>query len=86
MSVAEQIVVLMAVNQHLFDVVAVEAMGAAEAAVRGVVDGLPVGLRQRLANGESLEADERERVVSAAREAIADLVDDGVARSEEGRS
>ena len=73
--VAEQVVVLIAVNQRLFDEVPIETMGEAEAAVRGVVDELPDPLRQRLAGGEALASDERDRIVSAAGEAIAELVD-----------
>ncbi len=72
-AVAEQILVLMALNEHLFDTVPLDRMTEAEAAVRGVLDKQPESLRRRLAEGEAVPANERDRILAAARGALADL-------------
>jgi hypothetical protein len=63
----------MALNEHLFDTVSLERMAEAEAAVRGVLDDQSESLRRRLAEGEAVPADERDRILAAARKALADL-------------
>jgi len=82
-AVAEQIVVLMALNEHLFENVPLERMIEAETAVRGVLDDLPEALRGRLAEGEAVPTEERDRIVAAARAALAGLDSGSRDRTEE---
>ncbi|HSH84957.1 MAG TPA: alternate F1F0 ATPase, F1 subunit alpha [Guyparkeria sp.] len=69
--IAEQIVVLMVLNEHLFDAVPLERMPEAEAAIRRLPADLPESLRQRLVAGEAVPAEERDHIIAAAREVLA---------------
>ena len=70
---ADQIVVLMALNERLFEQVPTERMSAAEDAVRAALTELPEALRHRLQQGEAVASEERDRVIKAARGALADI-------------
>ncbi|WP_372591045.1 alternate F1F0 ATPase, F1 subunit alpha [Guyparkeria sp.] len=67
LSVAEQVVVLLALTEGLFDPVPLERMDEAEQAVRQTVEDLPDSLAARLESAESLDQEDREQVVEHAR-------------------
>jgi F-type H+-transporting ATPase subunit alpha len=71
MPVAEQLVVLLAVNAGVFDTIALEEMAEAERAVRrAVVDQLP-DVCARLQAGEALDDEARQAFVRVARDTVA---------------
>jgi F-type H+-transporting ATPase subunit alpha len=70
LSVIEQIVVLTALNEGLFDAVPLEGISEAEAAVRAAARGLPTELARRLESGEDFGDEERGAVLAAAKEAL----------------
>ncbi|MGM0517239.1 MAG: alternate F1F0 ATPase, F1 subunit alpha [Pseudomonadota bacterium] len=70
LSVAEQIVVLLALTEGLFDPVPLELMDKAERAVRQTVEDLPDSLAGRLESAESLDRGDREEAVEHARHAL----------------
>jgi F-type H+-transporting ATPase subunit alpha len=72
-SVPEQIILLLALTAKLFDEVPLDRMGGAEQAVRGVIADIPPVLLSRMETAESLSGEEREALVSHAREALARL-------------
>ncbi|HSJ29118.1 MAG TPA: alternate F1F0 ATPase, F1 subunit alpha [Acidimicrobiia bacterium] len=71
LSPGEQIAVLLAVVEGVFDEVPVGAMADAQAAVRRQVQSDGVEILRSLTAGSDLDAKSRERLVSMAREAIA---------------
>ena len=73
MPVAQQIAVLLAVTQGLFDAVPLDRMAAAEKAVRQMLcEDIP-DLCQRIEAGMSLEGEDRDLILNKVREAIESL-------------
>ncbi|WP_423824210.1 alternate F1F0 ATPase, F1 subunit alpha [Salinisphaera sp. SPP-AMP-43] len=70
-ALVEQIAVLLALVEGLFDEVALEAMAAAEGAVRDSVANLAPGVGARLALAEELAAADRAAILAQARQALA---------------
>ena len=70
LSVAEQIVVLLALTAGLFDAVPLDQMDQAERAVRETVPDMPDSLAARLEAAESLDREDREKAVDHARHAL----------------
>ncbi|MFO7581352.1 alternate F1F0 ATPase, F1 subunit alpha [Guyparkeria sp.] len=70
LSVAEQVVVLLALTEGLFDPVPLERMDEAEQAVRQTVEDLPDSLAARLESAESLDQEDRKQVVEHARDLL----------------
>jgi F-type H+-transporting ATPase subunit alpha len=70
LSVAEQIVVLLALTEGLFDPVPLEMMDQAEQAVRQTVEDLPDSLAARLESAGALDREDREEAVEYARRAL----------------
>lgn len=75
MPVSEQIIVLFAAVEGLFDQVPVESVGRAEESVRSLASGELKGLLEDLASGRSLEDADRESMRSLAEKAIGPLAD-----------
>ncbi|MCL7744446.1 alternate F1F0 ATPase, F1 subunit alpha [Guyparkeria hydrothermalis] len=71
--VAEQLVVLMALNEQLFERVPLERMPEAEHALRAAVTDLPEALRRRLQAGEVVTAEQHARIIEVARDAVASI-------------
>ncbi|MDE3021751.1 MAG: alternate F1F0 ATPase, F1 subunit alpha [Pseudomonadota bacterium] len=69
-SVAEQIIVLIAVTEKLFDSIPLEAMIDAEKAARDVVAEVPVELRHHLDGAGKLNDEEREAIIGSLRKAL----------------
>ncbi|MCB9079933.1 MAG: alternate F1F0 ATPase, F1 subunit alpha [Anaerolineaceae bacterium] len=73
--VPEQIAVLLAVTEGLFDALPLEQIGPAEHAVRqATVDHLP-DVGQRIRSGEALKTEDRQALLQAAQQAIAALLE-----------
>jgi F-type H+-transporting ATPase subunit alpha len=70
-SVPEQIAVLLALTDKLFDQVPLERMTAAEHAVREAATGIPVPIRERLKTEKKLSDEDRAAIVDIARKALA---------------
>ncbi len=70
LSVIEQILVLTALNEGLFDAIPLEKIAESEAMVRAAARALPDELATRLESAEAFGSDEREAVLTAAREAL----------------
>jgi len=70
LSVAEQIVVLLALTAGLFDPVPLDLMDKAERAVRETVQDMPDSLAARLEAAESLDREDRDEAVEHARRAL----------------
>jgi F-type H+-transporting ATPase subunit alpha len=73
MPVAQQIAVLLAVTQGLFDAVPLDRVAAAEKAVRHMLGEDIPDLCQRIEAGMSLEGPDRDLILNKVREAIASL-------------
>ncbi len=71
LSVAEQIAVLLAVTEGLFDDLALEQVGAAEQRVREAVTGQLPELCRQIEAGEQLSSKDRKTLVDTARKALA---------------
>jgi F-type H+-transporting ATPase subunit alpha len=74
LSVAAQIVILLALNAALFDPVPLARMAAAQQAVVAIADDLPDDLSKRLAAGDKLSEPDRQQLTDAASAAIAALL------------
>ncbi len=72
-SVAEQIAVLLALTQGLFDTVPLDRMPEAELAVRDAARELPEALRQKLLSDESLSDSNRAAIVELAGKVLAPM-------------
>jgi F-type H+-transporting ATPase subunit alpha len=72
---SEQMVVLKAVNQGLFDELPLERIGDAEDAVQRRVSNALPELCSRMESGDKLEDDEWQRVLEVVRQALAELED-----------
>lgn len=71
-SVAGQIVVLLALTQRLFDAVPLEKMRQAELALHSVAEQLPMDLVRRISSSEALSAADRELILQRAHYALQD--------------
>lgn len=71
-SVAGQIVVLLALTQRLFDAVPLEKMRQAEQALHSVAEQLPTDLVRCISSSETLSAADRELILQRARYALQD--------------
>ncbi|RJP16054.1 MAG: alternate F1F0 ATPase, F1 subunit alpha [Candidatus Abyssobacteria bacterium SURF_5] len=74
-SVPEQIAVLVAVNEGLFDRFPLERLGQAETAIRQRVVERLLDVNERILAGEKLSDEEREKLVSIGREALETLAE-----------
>ncbi len=70
---AEQIVLMVALSEQLFDEIPLDDMPEAEERARSLVGDLGESLRDSLAEGTSLSDSQRESIVKAAREALQSL-------------
>ncbi|MDG4867252.1 alternate F1F0 ATPase, F1 subunit alpha [Guyparkeria sp. 1SP6A2] len=70
---AEQIVLMVALSEQLFDAIPLDDMPEAEERARSVVGDLDESLRDSLAEGASLSDSQRESIIKAAREALQSL-------------
>jgi len=70
-SVAEQIVLLLALTERLMDAVAIERMEEAEMALRACAGRLPAEVRERLDTAGALNDEDRAVIIVDAREALA---------------
>ncbi len=75
MSVAEQIIVLLALSEGLFDHVALARMSAAEAAVRKAAMTIPAALRNQLIGPDKLKDQDRKTIIDVAKTALTAFVD-----------
>lgn len=71
--VAEQIVLMVALSEKLFDEIPLDEMTEAEERVRSVLKDLDESLQDSLAEGTSLSAPQRETIIKAARRALRPL-------------
>jgi F-type H+-transporting ATPase subunit alpha len=69
-SVPGQIAVLLALTADLFDTIAMDAMTAAEQAVREIAANIPAELRLRLTTADQLSDDDRATIIEIARNAL----------------
>jgi F-type H+-transporting ATPase subunit alpha len=72
-SVAEQITVLLALSEGLFDSIPLAQMPAAAQALHGAVAKLPAGISARFAGSEKLSEEDRKTVMDLARDALKSL-------------
>ena len=75
-SMAEQIAVLLALSEQLFDAVPLEQMPAAEQAVRDATGEIPAEIRARFHNAEKLSDADRAAVIEVASKALTHFVPD----------
>ena len=73
-SVAEQILVLLALSEGMFDPVALERMPAAEAAVHAAAATIPQALRDRFSGPNKLSDEDRKMLVDIARTSLIPFV------------
>ncbi|MGB9927584.1 MAG: alternate F1F0 ATPase, F1 subunit alpha [Methanosarcina sp.] len=69
-SVAEQILILLALNAKLFDTVPLEKVGEAEHTLREAAADIPDGLRESFATAEELSKEDREVMLQLASKAL----------------
>ncbi|MEO6138588.1 MAG: alternate F1F0 ATPase, F1 subunit alpha [Luteimonas sp.] len=74
-SVAEQIVVLLALSEGLFDPVPLERMSEAQAAVHVATTTIPEALRDRLSGPDKLSDEDRKAIIDIVRKALIPFVD-----------
>jgi F-type H+-transporting ATPase subunit alpha len=70
-SVAEQIALLLILGQRLFDAVPLSDMSKAQASIRNAIRSLPETLITRLENAQSITDEDRQLVISIARQTLA---------------
>ena len=75
LSMPEQIAVLLALSEGLFDAVDLPCMGQAEAAVHAAAAALPVAVRDRLSTSAKLSDEDREAILHLVRPALAPFVE-----------
>ena len=68
----EQIAVLLAVTEGLFDAVPLDKIAIKERRVRGVVEGRLSELGRRILQGDTLTAEDRESILNAAKQALSE--------------
>jgi F-type H+-transporting ATPase subunit alpha len=74
MTVREQVVVLVALTNGVFDTVALERMPAAEQAVREASTRLPTEIEQRIFSGEELWQNDRAAIVDLSKNAVESIL------------
>ena len=76
LTLPEQLVVLLATTEGLLDAVPLERIGDAEARLRAMIEDEEPELKKQLEAGDKLDDDRRDAILTAARKALAEYVED----------
>jgi len=79
-SMTEQITVLLALSEKLFDAIPLEQMSAAEQAVREAAAEIPAGVCARFDTAEKLSDEDQSAILEIARQALAGFVPEQAAK------
>lgn len=74
LTVAEQIILLLVLGQHLFDAVPLKEMSKAQSCIRSTIITMPEAVITRLENAKSISDDDRQLVINMAKQTLASFI------------